>query len=281
MTAWPLVWTIAPANPNWEGTVGNQLSFTVRAIPDPNFTVDDGGDGSGGTVTLPPQPTNIQVSVQNTNLPDNYYNVNGNTANVSVDDVRVFLPFTSIKFEKDGDVYQVQYEDDLNNIGYDFVFEFIPYPNEFDTRFITLRATSTSINDLTGTFSFRINNNFDAVRSALIGIVENGENFLSNIESGDGSPPSIDPPDNNEITITRPNFSGNYTEVDEDQLFPATNDTNIDGLVRTGNMNEVDTRIGNGSGLTKTPTTAKKRLDTLPDNPSNDDLQNWFDNLGE
>jgi len=281
MTAWPLIWTIEPANPNWVGTVGDNLLFTVKAIPDPNYTVDTGGDGSGGTVTPPSPPTNIQLTVIDSNLDSSYYTLTNDTASITVDDVRIFLPFTSIKFEKDSQVYQVQYEEELNEIGYDFVFEFIPYPDAFDTRFISLRATSTSDEDLIGTFNFRINNNFDAVRTSLINIVDEGDTFLSSIEEGDGIPPNVEVPENNETVVTTPIFRGKYQEPDDGELFSPPEGKNVDRLIRNDNQTEIENVIGDGSGLTKTPPTRNKKMTTLPENPSDNDLQNWFDNLGD
>src|SRR5690554_1071225 len=131
MTAWPLIWTTSPASPNWEGTVGNSLNFSVSAIPDPTFP-DTWDYGDGVTpIPLPPQPTNISLQVVNTNFEDNDYTIVGNTMTITIDDVIKFLPFTSIKFEKDNQVYQVQYEQEIRDIGFDFVFEFIPYPGAF------------------------------------------------------------------------------------------------------------------------------------------------------
>lgn len=282
MTAWPLIWSVAPTNPNWEGTVGDQLSFSVSAMPDPTFP--DGWDYGDelNPNPLPPPPTNIQVSLVDTDLNDeDYYNVTTTGASVSVDDVVVFLPFTSIKFEKDEQVYQVQYEQELRDFGFDFVFEFIPFPKPFDTRFIQLRATSTWTGTLNGTFIFRINNNFDAVRSALLQITEEGESFLSSIEEGDGTPTDFDESEENGAEVVTPTFGGKYVEPDEDELFPTDDSKEIDRYVRDGDMDEVEERIGNGSGLTKTPKTSTRATNTLgTNNPNDEDLENWFDDLG-
>ena len=219
MTAWPLIWTVEPSNPNWEGTVGDELTFSVSAIPDPSFP--DGWDYGDelNPNPLPSPPSNIQLSLVNTDLEDDeYYTIGTTNASVYVEDAGIFLPFTSIKFEKDNQVYQVQYEKDLRDFGFDFVFEFIPFPEPFDTRYIQLQATSTWTGTLNGTFIFRINNNFDAVRTSLMGITEEGEQFLSSIEDGDGTPPALEEPENNETTVETPIFGGSYVEPDEDEL---------------------------------------------------------------
>ena len=280
MTAWPLIWTIEPATPNWVGTVGDMLEFTVSAIPDPSYPDSLTGDEGGGVPITPIEPTNIQLSIINSTIDEEFYDINGATLSVNVDDVRIFLPFTSIKFEKDGEIHQVQYEKDLNEIGYDFVFEFIPYPNAFDERSISLRATSTSDTDLVGTFIFRINNNFDAVRSSLIDIVDNGDLFLSNLEDGDGTPPEINEAEQNETTIVTPVFGGSYTEPNYDELFPTSDSAEIDELARNGDSDELSEKIGDGGTLKKTPPTNNEKTTSLPENPSDNDLRNWFDNLG-
>ena len=282
MTAWPLIWTVEPSNPNWEGTVGDELTFSVSAIPDPSFPNGwDYGDELNPN-PLPPPPSNIQLSLVDTDLEDDeYYTIGTTNASVYVEDAGIFLPFTSIKFEKDNQVYQVQYEKDLRDFGFDFVFEFIPFPEPFDTRYIQLQATSTWTGTLNGTFIFRINNNFDAVRTSLMGITEEGEQFLSSIEDGDGTPPAVEEPENNETTVETPIFGGSYVEADEDELFPTSENKEIDNLVRSNNMNEVENRIGDGSGLTKTPKTNNKKITQLgTNNPSDDELDDWFDNLG-
>lgn len=290
MTSWPLAWSVSPANPNWEGTVGDTLSFSVRAIPDPTFpdTWDYGGgdDGNGGTLPtnpLPPEPTDIVVTVEDDDLnDDSLYNVDGDEVTVSVNDVRIFLPFESIKFEKDEQVYTVHYEQDLYDVGFDFVFEFIPFQGAFDTRFISLKAESTwEDGPLTGTFIFRINNNFDAVRSALRVISADSEEYLSNLEDGDGSVGDFDDSGTNSTTINTPTFNSSYEERDILELFPDDEDEEIDRFVRNGDDEEVERRIGDGSGLKKTPKQSSNPTpNTIDGETPDDDLQNWFDNLG-
>lgn len=281
MTAWPLIWTTSPASPNWEGTVGNSLNFSVSAIPDPTFP-DTWDYGDGVTpIPLPPQPTNISLQVVNTNFEDNDYTIVGNTMTITIDDVIKFLPFTSIKFEKDNQVYQVQYEQELRDIGFDFVFEFIPYPGAFETRYISLRASSTSINDLNGTFNFQINNNFDAVRSALKQILQESESFLSSLTDGDGTPSDYDDPEENTVDTVIPTFGGSYVEPDYDTLFPSEEQREIDKYVRDNNMEEVEKRIGDGSGIKKTPRPLPTKNVLGTTNPDDDDLSDWFDNLGK
>ena len=284
MTAWPLIWTIQPSNPNVEREIGQSLNFTVSAIPDPEFpnSWDSGADPMNPN-PLPPQPTNIELVVVNENINDeSLYTIEDDTATVNVNDVRIFLPFQSIKFEKDGEIYQVQYEQDMNEIGYDFVFEFIPHPAPFETRFITLRATSTADNDLNGTFNFRVNNNFDAVRSALRGITATSSDFLSSLESGDGSAPEYDNSTPNEKTVFIPEFGGSYVEPNYDELFPSDENKKVDGIIRNGDASEIEQTIGNGSSLTKTPKPSNNAPSTLgTTNPNDDDLDNWFENLGK
>lgn len=284
MTAWPLIWSPAPANPNWEGTVGDSLSFSVSAIPDPSFPDgwDYGDPETGTTNPLPPQPTNINVTLVDTDLNDEeYYSIFSDGATVSVPDVVVFLPFDSIKFEKDEQMHTVHYEQDLRDFGFDFVFEFIPYQEPFDTRYITLQATSTWSGTLTGTFIFQINNDFDAVRTALKQITQESRAYLSQVEEGDGTPDDFDDAPENTETITKPVFDSGYKTPEERNDFPDEEEQEIDSYVRQGNMDEVNERIGDGSGLTKTVKSNTNTNNNLSDNPSDDELENWFDNLGD
>ena len=61
---------------------------------------------------------------------------------------------------------------------------------------------------------FQDNNNFDAVRTSLMGITEEGEQFLSSIKM-DGTP-ALEEPENNETTAETPIF-GSYVKADEDE----------------------------------------------------------------
>lgn len=282
MTKWPLIWTVEPDNPNWEGIVGDRLYFTVSAIPDPEF--EDGwdyGDDEDEPIPLPDEPEDIKFNVDGSNFDGSDYSFSGNTMTISVDDVVKFFPFTSIKFEKNGQVHQVHYETDLRSQGFDFVFEFIPNPASSLDVFISLRVTSTSETDLTGTFNFKIHNNFDSVREALKRYLSDGQEFLSSLAEGDGTPAELDDPEDEKVETVIPTFNGKYIEPNYDELFPNAERSEIDKYIRSGDMDEVEKRIGNGSGLKKTPKSPPTKNTLGTANPDDDDLSDWFDNLGE
>lgn len=229
LTPWPVKWTVEPASPNWGGTVGDSLYFKVAVVPDPDFPTWWNANMTdaitGITPPLPPRPTIGDVVVVEHTLFDNEYithssmnTVSNDTVEVYVKNANVFLPFESIKFEKDDEQYEVQYREEMDKIGYDFVYSFVPYRGAYKDVSITLMANSTWEHTLCGEFKFRVENNFDAVRDALQDIVSDA-NPESVTAEGDGQPTEFESSEKNESEITIPEFQDSYEEPDYDKLF--------------------------------------------------------------
>ena len=68
MTAWPIVFNFEPSSqgtPAIDIRQGNAGSYTIKAIPDPNYPNTVPADPLTGVRILPPQPTVTSLNVSN------------------------------------------------------------------------------------------------------------------------------------------------------------------------------------------------------------------------
>lgn len=226
---WPITWSVTPKKHNWKGSITDSLSFSVVAIPDPDFpTWWDANmvDPITGIIPpLPPMPSIEGVEVLEHTLFNNDYisvsNTTGNnygnddTLSVLVQDARILQPFQAIKFEKDEEQYTVQYEYELEEIGYDFVYSFVPNSSPYTEQHVKAKALSSSGHVLCGTFYFRVDNDYDSIRDTLKKIVNNANQDAVSAE-GDGLPEDFESSGENETEVTIPEFQDSYEAPDED-----------------------------------------------------------------
>lgn len=202
-TPWPIIWTVTPISPpdgyNDTVTVGDLLNFQVKAIPDPSYP----GSLEPGT-PIPPQPV---VSGYEILEPDPDKSIEEEFV-TSIDledgvivedlDVRVFFPYQSIKYMKDGSEKSADTPIEMIDDGFDYVFEFVPSEREFIEKTLTIRAfANTTSGQITGTFWFRINNNWRESKELLEDLAEQSRDYFDTIAAGlDGSTPPEAPEGN-------------------------------------------------------------------------------------
>jgi hypothetical protein len=260
LTPWPMVWTVAPAQYNWEGTLGDALNFTVKAIPDPAYpdawdehytsSGDSGSGGLGGTGTvsappLPPQPV-IQEYIYepSSTLESDYFSITNQNGLVIDDaDTELFFPYAKIVYFKDNVKKQAQFPQEAIDDGYDYVSALVPDDREFIVKSSVLRAVSTSKTDLTGNFRFKINNDWSKSKLTLETMAERSKEYFDEL-AGDSTqqPPqgaNTDAPNETTLQPSVPDTSSS------DESFEEENNQTYDELFREGDRDKINNIISN------------------------------------
>lgn len=260
LTPWPMVWTIEPAAYNWEGTLGDFLNFTVEAIPDPEYPTawdehhtssGDGGDTGGGTgggpvaPPLPPEPV-IQEYVYEpaSTLESEYFSITTSDGLV-IDDANteLFFPYEKIVYFKNDERKQAQFPQEAIDDDYDYVSALVPDDREFIVKTSVLRAISTSKTDLTGTFQFKINNDWSRAKSTLETMAENSKQYFDDLVAGTGDGPeepqgpNTDTPNESTLEPDLPDTSAT------DESFEEENNQTYDELFREGDRDKINNII--------------------------------------
>ena len=263
-TPWPMIWTVSPTQYNWEGTVGDTISFSVEAIPDPdyptawneNFTIET-TDPSGNVTTttpppLPPEPVLQEyIYSESSSLDQEFVSVSFEDGLV-LDEVNseLFFEYENITYFKDDIKKTARFPQDVIDDSFDYISSFLPSGEEFLIKNSVVTVLSTSSNDLVGDFKFKINNDWDQARILLSTLTDQAKSFFAGLVSGSspGTPnaPQINEPSTGELSNNLPPSSDSFTPLDDikgeqtyDEFFRTTSDEDINTTI-TENPSFID-----------------------------------------
>jgi len=256
LTPWPMVWTVAPAQYNWEGTLGDALNFSVEAIPDPAYPAawdehytssgDTGGGLGGGTVSappLPPQPVIQEYIYESSSTlePDYFSITNADGLVINDADTELFFPYARIVYFKNDVKKQAQFPQEVIDDDYDYVSALVPDDREFIVKKSNLRAVSTSKTDLTGSFQFKINNDWSKSKLTLEAMAERSKEYFDDLV-GDSTqqPPQGQNSDSPTETTLEPSLPDTSSS---DETFEEENQQTYDELFREGDRDKINNII--------------------------------------
>lgn len=259
-TPWPLVWTVVPTDFNWEGSIGDMISFTSKAIPDPDYPAawDDhytqSSDGmSGGTTSAPPLPPEPVVSEY---IYDPSSTMEEMYITLDVDDgvvipefkAGIFFPYEDVRYFKNGEEKSAQFPQEAIDDGFDYVVALVPDSRAFITKTLTVSVASTSTSTLTGNFKFRVNNDWSEAKSTLEAMSEQSKQYFDQKaeEVGDQEPPSENEDNAEETSELSPSLP--ETSEETETLSMSENKT-YDEIFRIQNQEEINNITSNEPNL--------------------------------
>lgn len=196
ITNWPLILTPAPNNPILERTQGQNLSLTIRAIPDPNYPSTLEGPPGTPAPILPPQPVVYSISV--TSSFGNFWTITSDhRVVINIGSNRIFpLDNVTLLLENDSTVNfttEQQVRDFAASTPYKFmVTSCVPRSvNSVDIPF-TVTATGNSINSpVSASYVIRINSSFPATQQLLRDLMVLSRPYIQMVQSNipEGAPP--------------------------------------------------------------------------------------------
>jgi len=221
LTPWPMIWTVMPSQYNWEGTLGDILNFSVEAIPDPSYPsawdayyTDLNSSGNEDPLNpepveippLPPEPVLQEyIYESSSSLESEYFTLN-NTDGLGITsvDTELFFPYAKIVYFKDGERKQAQFPQEAIDDGYDYVSAVVPDDREFIIENSDLRAISTAKTDLTGSFKFKINNDWGKARETLLTMSDQSKTYFDNLAGSTGNTDEPPSPANGNSPVAEP-----------------------------------------------------------------------------
>lgn len=196
MTAWPIVFNFEPSSqgtPAIDIRQGNVGSYTIQAIPDPNYPNTVPADPITGVRILPPQPTVTSLTVSNVT---NEYKIDttiwqmqsGYTASVYFNSNDIF-PFKQINLlltDNTTRTFTTKAAVDAfsNNTSMPFlVTSCIPVNEQYVYRALSVTATSNSTTTptLTRTFWIRMESDFTKTQDLLLALLSRSQSYIDSI----------------------------------------------------------------------------------------------------
>ena len=196
MTAWPIVFNFEPSSqgtPAIDIRQGNAGSYTIKAIPDPNYPNTVPADPLTGVRILPPQPTVTSLNVSNVT---NAYKIDttiwelrpGYTAAVNFNSNDIF-PFKQINLlltDNTTRTFTTKAAVDAfsNSASMPFlVTSCIPVNEQYVYRALSVTATSNSTTTptLTRTFWIRMESDFTKTQDLLLALLGRSQTYIDSI----------------------------------------------------------------------------------------------------
>lgn len=253
LTPWPMIWTITPTEYNWSGTLGDKLSFTVRAVPDPNypqawneFYAPPEGT-TGGVPSLPPQPVIQEYIYSIDSTIDEEFVTLTTEFGLVLDelDTELFFPYEDITYYKNFVKKNATFPQEVIDDDFDYVSSFVPDRRPSIVRNSIVTAVSTSKSDLLGNFRYFIQNDWNRARLTLLNLAETSKDFFEDLvsdsvgtEIGEPNPNSGIvgelPPSKPPTSTTQPSIKDKF-ESSYDDFFRNADDDRIQEVFSTSN----------------------------------------------
>lgn len=251
LTPWPMKWTIEPSQYNWEGTLGDTINFTVKAIPDPQYPsawdthhtpeTDPGMGATPPPPPVPPEPVLSEYIYKENSTMDTEH------VSVSIEDgvelisvpTELFFPYEEISYFKDDVKKTAQFPQDVIDDGYDYVNALVPSSKQFIIKTSILSALSTSKSDLNGTFQFKINNDWTQSKATLEMMSENSKQYFEDMAGPSNTEPSTPPSDNSGESSDLPN---DIPQIDKSEnSFKEKSNKTYDEFYRNASRDDINT----------------------------------------
>lgn len=204
MTAWPIVFNFEPSSqdtPAMSLIQGDDATFTIQAIPDPNYPNSLPVPPLGGVVTLPPQPTITSITVSRGNgeydPEQNIWQIlSTSSAKVTVVSNDIF-PFQEISLLLEDNSRRVFTTRagvvnfyTTNNVKF-LVTSCIPSDVRYVYKSLTVTATSdsTTTPTLTRTFWIRMESDFTKTQQFVKDLLVLSQPYITQLQNS--NPPTV------------------------------------------------------------------------------------------
>lgn len=260
-TPWPLIWTVSPTEYNWEGNIGQDLSFTTKAIPDPDYPSawndyysSQSGGGMGGPAPvippLPPQPVVTEYVYESGSTLDQTYVQLDIGSGVVVPTVKaaIFFPYADIRYFKNGTEKSASYPQQVIDDNFDYVVALVPDSRESITKNAVVRVQSTSTKPLSGDFKFKIWNDWSEARTTLEAMAAQSKQYFDDLADSMGSQDS--PKENTNNTEESIELEPTMPEsAEESATLSMTENKTYDEIFRIQNQEEINNITQNEPNL--------------------------------